>query len=61
MSFIDKVVLPIWNAWADFVQPDCQFIIDTLQANRDWQNTVGKAHEMTKASSEQSEQSTMHA
>ena len=27
---------PLWETWADLVQPDAQDILDTLEENRDW-------------------------
>eukprot|EP00794_Sanderia_malayensis_P007789 gene7789-8634_t len=34
--FIDYVVLPLWETWADLVHPDAQEILDNLNRNRDW-------------------------
>uniref|UniRef100_UPI00358E2284 3',5'-cyclic-AMP phosphodiesterase 4C-like isoform X7 n=1 Tax=Myxine glutinosa TaxID=7769 RepID=UPI00358E2284 len=36
VGFIDYIVHPLWETWADLVQPDAQDILDTLQDNRDW-------------------------
>jgi len=36
VGFIDYVVHPLWETWADLVQPDCQDILDTLEDNRNW-------------------------
>lgn len=30
------MVHPLWETWADLVQPDCQDILDTLEDNRNW-------------------------
>lgn len=27
---------PLWETWADLVNPDAQEILDTLEENRDW-------------------------
>ena len=36
VGFIDYVVHPLWETWADLVQPNCQDILDTLEDNRNW-------------------------
>lgn len=36
MGFIDYIVQPLWETWADLVQPDCQEILDLLEDNRVW-------------------------
>ena len=36
VGFIDYIVHPLWETWADLVNPDAQFILDTLDQNRDW-------------------------
>lgn len=36
MGFIDYIVHPLWETWADLVHPDAQGILDTLEDNRDW-------------------------
>lgn len=30
------MVHPLWETWADLVQPDCQDILDALEDNRNW-------------------------
>ena len=41
VGFIDYIVHPLWETWADLVHPDCQEILDTLEDNRDWyQNMI---------------------
>jgi len=41
VGFIDYIVHPLWETWADLVQPDCQDILDTLEDNRNWyQNMI---------------------
>lgn len=36
VGFIDYIVHPLWETWADLVYPDAQHILDTLEYNRDW-------------------------
>lgn len=36
VGFMDYIVHPLWETWADLVHPDCQDILDTLEDNRDW-------------------------
>lgn len=36
MGFIDYIVHPLWETWADLVHPDAQDIIQNLENNRDW-------------------------
>ena len=36
MGFIDYIVHPLWETWADLVHPDAQDILDGLEDNRDW-------------------------
>uniref|UniRef100_A0A0D9R449 3',5'-cyclic-AMP phosphodiesterase n=1 Tax=Chlorocebus sabaeus TaxID=60711 RepID=A0A0D9R449_CHLSB len=36
VGFIDYIVHPLWETWADLVHPDAQEILDTLEDNRDW-------------------------
>ncbi|XP_028131659.1 cAMP-specific 3',5'-cyclic phosphodiesterase isoform X6 [Diabrotica virgifera virgifera] len=41
VGFIDYIVHPLWETWADLVHPDAQDILDTLEENRDWyQNAI---------------------
>ena len=41
VGFIDYIVHPLWETWADLVHPDCQDILDGLEDNRDWyQNMI---------------------
>ncbi|RXG67853.1 cAMP-specific 3',5'-cyclic phosphodiesterase, isoform F [Armadillidium vulgare] len=35
VGFIDYIVHPLWETWADLVHPDAQDILDTLEENRD--------------------------
>merc|ERR1719334_1070068 len=34
VGFIDYVVHPLWETWADLVYPDSQQILETLESNR---------------------------
>lgn len=44
VGFIDYIVHPLWETWADLVYPDCQEILDTLQYNRSWfQSTLAES------------------
>uniref|UniRef100_A0AAQ4QWQ5 Phosphodiesterase n=1 Tax=Gasterosteus aculeatus aculeatus TaxID=481459 RepID=A0AAQ4QWQ5_GASAC len=36
VGFIDYIVHPLWETWADLVHPDAQDILDTLEDNRNW-------------------------
>lgn len=45
ISFIDNLAYPLWKAWADFVYPDCDEILETIRDNRHWQLTVGMTGE----------------
>ena len=36
VGFMDYIVHPLWETWADLVHPDAQEILDTLEDNRDW-------------------------
>ncbi|KAG1698116.1 cAMP-specific 3',5'-cyclic phosphodiesterase [Nymphon striatum] len=36
VGFIDYVVHPLWETWADLVHPDAQDILDSLESNREW-------------------------
>ncbi|KAM6104779.1 3',5'-cyclic-AMP phosphodiesterase 4D-like [Pterocles gutturalis] len=36
VAFIDYIVHPLWETWADLVHPDAQDILDTLEDNREW-------------------------
>ncbi len=36
IGFIDFIVHPLWESWADLVSPDAQHILDTLERNRNW-------------------------
>lgn len=40
MGFIDYIVHPLWETWADLVQPDAQDILDTLEDNRNWYQSM---------------------
>lgn len=36
MYFIDYIVHPLWETWADLVHPDAQKILENLEDNREW-------------------------
>uniref|UniRef100_A0A8C5A2C4 Phosphodiesterase n=1 Tax=Gadus morhua TaxID=8049 RepID=A0A8C5A2C4_GADMO len=36
VGFIDYIVHPLWETWADLVHPDAQELLDTLEENRQW-------------------------
>jgi len=36
VGFIDFVVLPLWESWAELVYPHAQFALDHLEFNRRW-------------------------
>ncbi|KAG7277528.1 hypothetical protein CRUP_030690 [Coryphaenoides rupestris] len=40
VGFIDYVVHPLWETWADLVHPDAQDILDTLEDNRDYYQSM---------------------
>uniref|UniRef100_K7FMI2 3',5'-cyclic-AMP phosphodiesterase n=1 Tax=Pelodiscus sinensis TaxID=13735 RepID=K7FMI2_PELSI len=40
VGFIDYIVHPLWETWADLVHPDAQDILDTLEDNRDWYHSM---------------------
>ncbi|XP_026814911.1 cAMP-specific 3',5'-cyclic phosphodiesterase isoform X5 [Rhopalosiphum maidis] len=40
VGFIDYIVHPLWETWADLVHPDAQEILDTLEENRDWYQSM---------------------
>jgi cAMP-specific phosphodiesterase 4 len=36
VGFIDYILHPMWETWADLVYPDAQEILDQVEENRDW-------------------------
>ncbi|XP_063890169.1 3',5'-cyclic-AMP phosphodiesterase, isoforms N/G isoform X6 [Helicoverpa armigera] len=40
VGFIDYIVHPLWETWADLVHPDAQDILDTLEENRDYYQSM---------------------
>ncbi|XP_036365375.1 cAMP-specific 3',5'-cyclic phosphodiesterase 4C isoform X4 [Octopus sinensis] len=40
VGFIDYIVHPLWETWADLVYPSAQDILDTLEDNRDWYQSM---------------------
>ncbi|XP_077187977.1 3',5'-cyclic-AMP phosphodiesterase 4C isoform X2 [Paroedura picta] len=40
VGFIDYIAHPLWETWADLVHPDAQEILDTLEDNREWYQSM---------------------
>uniref|UniRef100_A0A8C5H8G7 Phosphodiesterase n=1 Tax=Gouania willdenowi TaxID=441366 RepID=A0A8C5H8G7_GOUWI len=40
VGFIDYIVHPLWETWADLVHPDAQEILDALEDNREWYQSM---------------------
>nr|XP_056723479.1 cAMP-specific 3',5'-cyclic phosphodiesterase 4C [Euleptes europaea] len=40
VGFIDYIAHPLWETWADLVHPDAQDILDTLEDNREWYQSM---------------------
>ncbi|XP_053294722.1 cAMP-specific 3',5'-cyclic phosphodiesterase 4B isoform X1 [Pleuronectes platessa] len=40
VGFIDYIVHPLWETWADLVHPDAQDILDVLEDNRNWYQSM---------------------
>ncbi|XP_072129978.1 3',5'-cyclic-AMP phosphodiesterase 4B isoform X2 [Mobula birostris] len=40
VGFIDYIAHPLWETWADLVHPDAQDILDTLEDNRNWYQSM---------------------
>ncbi|KAM9322462.1 3',5'-cyclic-AMP phosphodiesterase 4C isoform 2-T2 [Pholidichthys leucotaenia] len=40
VGFIDYIVHPLWETWGDLVHPDAQEILDTLEDNREWYQSM---------------------
>jgi len=38
VGFIDYIVHPLWETWAELVYPDCDDVISIMEYNRDWYN-----------------------
>ena len=36
VGFIDYIVHPLWETWAELVYPDCDDVINIMEYNRDW-------------------------
>lgn len=36
VGFIDFIVHPLWETWADLVNPYCNEILDAIEQNREW-------------------------
>ncbi|GBN40530.1 cAMP-specific 3',5'-cyclic phosphodiesterase 4D, partial [Araneus ventricosus] len=48
VGFIDYIVHPLWETWADLVHPDAQEILDTLEENRDYYQNLIPLSPLTK-------------
>lgn len=40
VGFIEYIVHPLWETWADLVYPDSQEILELLESNRCWYNSI---------------------
>ncbi|XP_067288261.1 3',5'-cyclic-AMP phosphodiesterase 4C isoform X2 [Pseudorasbora parva] len=40
VGFIEYIVHPLWETWGDLVHPDAQNILDTLEDNREWYQSM---------------------
>ncbi|KAM6369247.1 3',5'-cyclic-AMP phosphodiesterase 4C isoform 2-T2 [Pluvialis apricaria] len=40
VGFIDFIAHPLWETWADLVHPDAQEVLDTLEDNREWYQSM---------------------
>jgi len=40
VGFIEYIVHPLWETWADLVYPDCQHILELLESNRCWYQSI---------------------
>uniref|UniRef100_U3JF37 Phosphodiesterase n=2 Tax=Ficedula albicollis TaxID=59894 RepID=U3JF37_FICAL len=40
VGFIDFIAHPLWETWADLVHPDAQELLDTLEDNREWYQSM---------------------
>uniref|UniRef100_A0A3B3DQK8 Phosphodiesterase n=1 Tax=Oryzias melastigma TaxID=30732 RepID=A0A3B3DQK8_ORYME len=40
VGFIDYIAHPLWETWADLVHPDAQELLDTLEDNREWYQSM---------------------
>ena len=40
VGFIEYIVHPLWETWADLVYPSCQQVLETLETNRLWYNSM---------------------
>ncbi|NWR55013.1 PDE4D phosphodiesterase, partial [Bucorvus abyssinicus] len=57
VGFIDYIVHPLWETWADLVHPDAQDILDTLEDNREWyQSTIPQSPSSTREDQEEGRQ-----
>ncbi|KAL4236995.1 hypothetical protein ACF0H5_005379 [Mactra antiquata] len=57
VGFIDYILHPMWETWADLVYPDAQEILDRVEENRDWfQSMIPISPSSSFCSSAQSEE-----
>ena len=55
VGFIDFVVRPVWETWADLVNPDAQHILETLENNKQYyQAKIGALRSRTTSTKEES-------
>lgn len=52
VGFIDYIVHPLWETWAELVYPDCDDVISIMEYNRDWySNSISiSPNELTQSS-----------
>ena len=43
---------PLWETWVDLVYPDCQDILDTLEENRSWYQSLIATDEDTEGAAD---------
>ncbi|KAL3307105.1 hypothetical protein Ciccas_014389, partial [Cichlidogyrus casuarinus] len=34
ISFIDFIIMPLWDIWSELLHPDCQLMLDSVRDNR---------------------------
>lgn len=62
VGFMDYIVHPLWETWADLVHPDAQEILDALEDNRDWYQSMippspgSPSHELREYGEEEEEE-----
>jgi hypothetical protein len=58
ITFIDNCCLPLWEAWSEFVHPECMEIVETLRFNRQWHVSWKQAAEAAAAADANAEDAT---